>query len=143
MSDTSQGPSWWRASDGKWYPPEALRKYRPPPPAPAPEPLFVSVPPPSAPPTPTPNRSGEIYSPTPPRAVQARAATQFPPLTVVVSLVTNLLALGVLVIGLLAILARAGVLDGIPSHLFWWSIGGAVVLVLMRAAAKAEFPRQG
>jgi uncharacterized RDD family membrane protein YckC len=23
MSDTSQGPGWWQASDGKWYPPEA------------------------------------------------------------------------------------------------------------------------
>lgn len=23
MSDTSQGPGWWRASDGLWYPPEA------------------------------------------------------------------------------------------------------------------------
>lgn len=23
MSDTSQGPGWWPASDGKWYPPEA------------------------------------------------------------------------------------------------------------------------
>jgi hypothetical protein len=23
MSDTSQGPGWWFASDGKWYPPEA------------------------------------------------------------------------------------------------------------------------
>jgi Domain of unknown function (DUF6777) len=22
MSDTSQGPGWWRASDGRWYPPE-------------------------------------------------------------------------------------------------------------------------
>jgi hypothetical protein len=22
MSDTSQGPGWWLASDGKWYPPE-------------------------------------------------------------------------------------------------------------------------
>ncbi len=22
MSDTSQGSGWWRASDGKWYPPE-------------------------------------------------------------------------------------------------------------------------
>jgi hypothetical protein len=21
MSDTQQGPTWWRASDGKWYPP--------------------------------------------------------------------------------------------------------------------------
>ena len=23
MSDTSQGPGWWQASDGKWYPPES------------------------------------------------------------------------------------------------------------------------
>jgi hypothetical protein len=23
MSDTSQGPGWWLASDGKWYPPDA------------------------------------------------------------------------------------------------------------------------
>ena len=22
MSDSSQGPGWWQASDGKWYPPE-------------------------------------------------------------------------------------------------------------------------
>ena len=30
MSDASQGPGWWQASDGKWYPPEA--KLPPPPP---------------------------------------------------------------------------------------------------------------
>ncbi len=24
MSDTSQGPGWWQASDGKWYPPESV-----------------------------------------------------------------------------------------------------------------------
>jgi uncharacterized membrane protein HdeD (DUF308 family) len=23
MSDVSQGPGWWLASDGKWYPPES------------------------------------------------------------------------------------------------------------------------
>ena len=23
MSDTSQGPGWWQASDGRWYPPDA------------------------------------------------------------------------------------------------------------------------
>jgi len=23
MADTSQGPGWWLASDGKWYPPES------------------------------------------------------------------------------------------------------------------------
>jgi hypothetical protein len=35
MSDTQQGPQWWRASDGKWYPPESHPAYRSPPPAPA------------------------------------------------------------------------------------------------------------
>ena len=32
MSDVSAGPGWWRASDDKWYPPEAHPNYRPPPP---------------------------------------------------------------------------------------------------------------
>jgi len=41
MSDVSQGPGWWRASDGKWYAPEQHPNYTPPPP-----------PPPSPPPTP-------------------------------------------------------------------------------------------
>lgn len=38
MSDTSQGPGWWQASDGKWYPPEAATPTAPPagPPAGAP-----------------------------------------------------------------------------------------------------------
>ena len=30
MSDTSQGPGWWQASDGKWYPPEQAPGYTPP-----------------------------------------------------------------------------------------------------------------
>src|ERR1017187_5797979 len=46
VSDTSQGPGWWQASDGKWYPPESAA--RPPPPAPAPPvgppPQFAPVP---------------------------------------------------------------------------------------------------
>lgn len=29
MSDTSQGPGWWQASDGKWYPPEQQPGYQP------------------------------------------------------------------------------------------------------------------
>ena len=35
MSDTSQGPGWWLASDGKWYPPHLAPQ--PPPPQPAPQ----------------------------------------------------------------------------------------------------------
>lgn len=34
MSNVAQGPGWWIASDGKWYPPETHPQYRPPPPAP-------------------------------------------------------------------------------------------------------------
>ncbi len=37
MSDVSQGPGWWVASDGKWYPPHLRPDYRPePPPSAAP-----------------------------------------------------------------------------------------------------------
>ena len=32
MSDTSQGPGWWLAADGKWYPPQAAAAPPPPPP---------------------------------------------------------------------------------------------------------------
>ncbi|MBO9706549.1 MAG: RDD family protein [Arthrobacter sp.] len=34
MSDTSQGPGWWQASDGKWYPPEQAPAAAPGAPAP-------------------------------------------------------------------------------------------------------------
>jgi hypothetical protein len=30
VSDASQGPGWWQASDGKWYPPEQAPGYQPP-----------------------------------------------------------------------------------------------------------------
>ncbi len=32
MSDASQGPGWWLASDGKWYPPQTEASAPPPPP---------------------------------------------------------------------------------------------------------------
>lgn len=36
MSDSAQGPGWWQASDGKWYPPESHPSYSaPPPPGPS------------------------------------------------------------------------------------------------------------
>jgi hypothetical protein len=41
MSDTQQGPGWWQASDGKWYPPETHPSRQAPPP----------MQPPSQPPT--------------------------------------------------------------------------------------------
>lgn len=36
MSDMQQGPGWWMASDGKWYPPESRAQPLPPPPWPSP-----------------------------------------------------------------------------------------------------------
>lgn len=35
MSDESQGPGWWEASDGKWYPPEQVPGTAPPADAPS------------------------------------------------------------------------------------------------------------
>ena len=34
MSDVSQGPGWWQASDGKWYPPDQHPNYQSPPQSP-------------------------------------------------------------------------------------------------------------
>lgn len=47
MSDTSQGPGWWQASDGKWYPPEQAPGAAPtgPPPGPAGAPPGYGTPP--------------------------------------------------------------------------------------------------
>ena len=47
MSDVSNGPGWWQASDGKWYPPEQQPNYEatapPPTPTPAPSPARSSA----------------------------------------------------------------------------------------------------
>jgi hypothetical protein len=49
MSDVSQGPGWWQASDGKWYSPEQAQNAPPPPayaaaPAPIPKkPVYKRV----------------------------------------------------------------------------------------------------
>ncbi|MGI9603269.1 MAG: DUF4234 domain-containing protein [Acidimicrobiales bacterium] len=42
MSDQSQGPGWWQASDGKWYPPETAPGQ--PAAAPQPAPQFATTP---------------------------------------------------------------------------------------------------
>jgi hypothetical protein len=47
VSDVSQGPGWWQASDGKWYPPQpaAAPPAAPPPRGPAPGPQWGGPPP--------------------------------------------------------------------------------------------------
>jgi hypothetical protein len=47
MSDVSQGPGWWLASDGRWYAPELHPAFVPPPP-PAGDPSGYTYPPPAA-----------------------------------------------------------------------------------------------
>jgi len=42
VSDTSQGPGWWQASDGKWYAPQPAP---PPPPIVSPQPVAAPPPP--------------------------------------------------------------------------------------------------
>ena len=51
MSSASQGPGWWQASDGNWYPPEQRAGYAAPPPPASSQP---SYPPPAAAPYPPP-----------------------------------------------------------------------------------------
>jgi hypothetical protein len=40
MSDTQQGPGWWQATDGKWYPPETHPARQVPPPVQPPTPGY-------------------------------------------------------------------------------------------------------
>lgn len=47
MADTSQGPGWWQASDGKWYPPTSAPAGAPLPPPPPPLPPEPYTGPPS------------------------------------------------------------------------------------------------
>ena len=53
MSDVPQGPGWWIASDGKWYPPEHHPDYQPPITPAAPGSPLQPMPPPPAEPSPT------------------------------------------------------------------------------------------
>jgi hypothetical protein len=53
MSDVSQGPGWWQAADGKWYPPAPQQP--PAPPAPPAPPTFQA---PGAPPAYYPHATG-------------------------------------------------------------------------------------
>ena len=62
MSDASQGPGWWLASDGKWYPPEA-----------------ASPPPPQQPAPPQPQQPAPTPAPTPVQQPPAAVPPQAPP----------------------------------------------------------------
>lgn len=63
MSDASQGPGWWQASDGRWYPPTQ---------APAPRPDLP--PPPTATPPAWPTAAAAPAAPKPPKK-QSTAST--------------------------------------------------------------------
>lgn len=110
MSDTSQGPGWWLASDGKWYPPQAP----PPPPTPSQVPAPSAVPTPSSSSTPTTPPGFSPPGPPPPSSQPAGAP--MPPSYVPVtggpttSGGTNGLAIAALVLGILWLCAIGSVL---------------------------------
>jgi hypothetical protein len=56
VSDVSQGPGWWQASDGKWYPPQQAPTAAPPPPQPQAPPAYGQPPTPQW--TPPPAKKG-------------------------------------------------------------------------------------
>jgi hypothetical protein len=75
MSNASQGPGWWQASDGRWYAPEQHPDYKPQPPPP---PSAAPAPPPPNPPStvpapPLPNPPA-APAPSPPSGAQAPPA---------------------------------------------------------------------
>ena len=69
MSDVSQGPGWWQASDGKWYAPELHPDYQPPTEAVAPTP---PDPPQEPPPEPAPTQAAPV-TPEPTQAIPTAA----------------------------------------------------------------------
>jgi hypothetical protein len=83
VSDSSQGPGWWLASDGKWYPPEKAAptppSAPPPPSAPVAAPPPQTAPPPAA--TPPPTAATTPPSTPPPAAAPPPTAATPPPST--------------------------------------------------------------
>jgi hypothetical protein len=65
VSDTAQGPGWWKASDGKWYAPELHPNYVPSPPLPPPP--AVATPP-----------APQSAAPPPPEAAERKKPTMKP-----------------------------------------------------------------
>ena len=110
MSDTSQGPGWWQATDGRWYPPEddaaeaaddgadapateAPKSSLPPPSTPPPPP---PAPAPAAPGGPGPYQAGPYFHAQPPPKAMSTGK-------VILIVIGVLIVFGVLVVGCLAI----------------------------------------
>lgn len=132
MSDASQGPGWWLASDGKWYPPQV------PPAAFAPP-----VPPPQVPPQPAPPGYQWPYQPpAPPKKTNVLAVIALVcgilwgfGVLAVVALVLGLIALsqirarneggrGVAIAGV--VLGGVGILGAIASVIVLAAVGGTI-----------------
>jgi hypothetical protein len=128
MSESSPGPGWWLASDGKWYPPELAGGASPAVPAePAwtgtgaitPPPVMPGYPPAGPPPGPPgyppPGPSGYAYPPVPP-------GYGYAPVTK-----TNGLAVASLV----------------TSFFFWiWGVG-AILAIIFGFVARSQIKRSG
>ena len=88
MSDQSQGPGWWLASDGRWYPPET-------PPA-----TGVTFPPPVGPAW-TPESGSAAVTPGPGVPGEPRGATPGTTAAIVIGGLLTLVIVGLLIAGLL------------------------------------------
>ena len=109
MSDTSQGPGWWQATDGRWYPPDddadagddgtdapatdASRSSLPPPSTPPPPPPAPGPAPASAP---GPYQAGPYFQPQPPPKTMSTGK-------VILIVIGVLVVFGVLLVGCLAL----------------------------------------
>jgi len=70
VRDAPEGPGWWMASDGHWYPPELHPSYRPPPPpSPPPPTLVAGGPMPGAPAVASQPPPPRVLVPPPPRVL--------------------------------------------------------------------------
>ena len=142
VSDTSHGPDWWQASDGKWYPPETHPPQRSEPPAPLPSPA-VALPIPAPPPTPSlpsPAPAPEAQPPTPVAKRQPLARTSRSTAGVATSTVGNFLwlvlagfwlAIGYVIAGLLNMITIIGIPFGIQAFKLagyaLWPFGRVIV----------------
>ena len=115
MSDVSQGPGWWQASDGKWYSPEQRPGAEPPPAAEGPP---AAEAPPAATPVATPAGSYPSGSPGSPAGPLADWGTR-----VVATLIDSAASLAIAIVGFLltlivgAISSTLGLLLGLVVYL--------------------------
>lgn len=110
MSDSAQGPGWWQASDGKWYPPEQAPAAA----APAPPPAYGPPPQPGA----APDGAPPGYGPPPQPMGAPMGYSAPPPQGMSGCLKAFLIVLGLsVVLGIVAVIVAATLVDDAVDNL--------------------------